>query len=139
MFAIQFMDPYLFWIGSAAVLLVCFGFAVYSTKAVEGARKFFGELILLDQFSPSGLRELRSLWIQWTCFFLLLIAALAGPNATDTPTQARAGALQVQLVFDVSPSMGAEDYRSTLPQTNESKQAGAMYQWGTRLDAARFI
>jgi hypothetical protein len=139
MFAIQFMDPYLFWIGVPLVLLAGIALAWYSTKSIEGARKFYGDLALLDLFTPRSAKQTRSLWAQWILFFAILIAAAAGPNATDTPELAQAGALQVQVVIDVSPSMGAEDYRPFIKPALGQTVPTAMYQWGTRIDMAKQI
>lgn len=136
---IQFMDPYLFWIGAPIVLGLGFALAWYSTKSIEGARKFYGELALLDLFTPRNERATKSLWAQWVALALLILAAAAGPNASDTPTMAEAGSLQVQFVFDVSNSTDAEDYRAHMPVPQGQVAPSPMYQWGTRIDMAKLI
>lgn len=136
---IQFMDPYLFWIGAPCVLLAGLALAWYSTKLTVSARAFFGDLALLGPLSPKTVTQTRSLWAQWILFFMLLLAAAAGPNASSTPTLARAGALQVVMVVDVSNSCGAEDYRPYMPVPAGSTAPGLMYQFGTRCDMAKLI
>jgi len=111
---ISFMDPLLFWIGAPTVLLLGCAMAWYNTKGVEQARKFYGTEALLDLFSPRNFVQMRALWAQWILFFLVIVAAAAGPNASSTPTLARAGALQVEAIYDVSNSMNAEDYEHTI-------------------------
>lgn len=139
MFSIQFMDPYLFWVGVPLVLGLGIALAWYSTKLIEGARRFYGDLALLDLFSPANSTQTRSIWAQWIAVFLLILTAAAGPNMNDTPTLAEAGSLQVQIVVDVSPSAGAEDYRRFLPVPPGHPGANPMYQFGTRLDMMKRI
>lgn len=134
---IQFMDPYLFWIGVPIVLVSGLALSWYSTKAIEGARKFYGDLALLDLFTPRSQKQTRSIWAQWILFFMVLVAAAAGPNASDTPSMVRAGAVQVMFLIDVSPSGGAEDYRPYIEAPPGKSVPTQMYQWGTRIDMAK--
>jgi len=113
--------------------------AWYNTKGVEQARKFYGTEALLDLFSPRNFVQMRALWAQWILFFLVIVAAAAGPNASSTPTLARAGALQVEAIYDVSNSMNAEDYRAYDKPAPGDSMPTAMYQWGTRIEHAKRI
>lgn len=139
MFGISFMVPYLFWIGAPLVLLAGLALAWYSTKLTESTRSYFGELALLGPLSPKTVKQTRSLWAQWIALFVILITAAAGPSGTSTPTLAKAGALQVMMVYDVSLSCGAEDYRAFIPAPPGKQIPGAMYEWGTRCDMAKLI
>jgi len=139
MLGISFMVPYLFWIGAPLVLLAGLALAWYSTKLTESTRSYFGELALLGPLSPKTVKQTRSLWAQWIAFFVILVTAAAGPSGNDTPSLARAGALQVMMVYDVSNSCGAEDYRAYVPPAPGQEVPGSMYAWGTRCDMARLI
>ena len=109
---------------------------IYNDVALEGARRLWGDHILLNAFSPKDRVQSTLLWLQWLTLVLALTVALFGPNISRSPEMVPAGAVQVQFVYDVSPSMGAEEYRAFLPSRDGRAVPGSAFQWGTRIDAA---
>jgi hypothetical protein len=101
-------------------------------------RQLWEDHVQLDKLSPTSKWQNRSLWFQWVVLLEVLLLALAGPNFSTMPEMVAAGAVQVQFLYDVSPSMGAEDYRSFLPAPPGGTIPDAAYAWGTRLDAAKY-
>jgi hypothetical protein len=49
-----------------------------------------------------------------------------------------AGSVQAEFIFDVSNSMGAQDYRPYLPLPEGMTKPDPSFQWGTRVDAAKY-
>lgn len=133
---VQFMNPHLVWVWGPIVLVLGFLISWYNLRALEGARKYWEELIVLKEGSPLNRRQSISLYAQWIAFFELLVLALAGPNVSKDPLMVPAGAVQVEIIYGVSPSEGAEDYRPFLPPPRGGLPDPA-YRWGTRLDAAK--
>jgi hypothetical protein len=138
MFNIQWMAPQALWLGLPALAVFGLGLAWYNLKVLGGARDLWGERVMLDQFSPTSPQQSRSLWGQWLGLIMCLVIALGGPNLSTLPEMVRAGAVQVQFVFDVSNSMAAEDYRPFLPAPAGQVMPSKVMQWGTRLDAAKY-
>ncbi|MGH9550172.1 MAG: hypothetical protein ACRD3W_12395, partial [Terriglobales bacterium] len=139
MLQIHFMDPWILWFW--APMLACHvGILAWLNHIrTQGVRELWGDRLLLDAFSPRTKTQSLSLWAHWLVFSLIMAAALAGPNVDSAPDMVPAGAVQVEFVYDVSPSQAAEDYRSFLPAPRGSLLAPSRdFQWGTRLDAAKF-
>lgn len=137
MLDIKFMDPHVLWVWVPITLVLGGAFALYNLRALKGARELWGDHVFLKQFSPRNDRESLSLWAQWLSFVAVLVFALAGPHLSTAPDMVPAGSVQVEFVYDVSPSMGAEDYRAFLPAPEGGTIPDPAFQWGTRLDAAK--
>lgn len=139
MFDIKFMDPHVIWVWVPIVAVLGGAFAWYNLRTLDGARKLWGDYVFLKQFSPRNSAQGFSLWVQWVSLILVLVFALAGPHISQAPDMVPAGAVQVEFVYDVSPSMAAEDYRPYLPAPEGGRKPDNAYQWGTRLDAAKYF
>jgi hypothetical protein len=130
--------PLLVW-GESLALILILVIAFYNTRSVDAARRSWDGLMSAGKFAPRSSKDLWKLWFRWWLLFAIMVATLAGPNATDTPDEVRAGAVQVEFAIDVSNSMCAEENRPFLkPEAGES-MPGSMYQWGTRIDQAKRI
>jgi von Willebrand factor type A domain len=138
MLNIQFMDPHVLWVWVPITLVLGGAFAWYNLRTLSGARELWGDHVFLKQFSPRNTVQNLSLWTQWLAFLQVLVIALAGPHLSTAPDMVPAGAVQVEFVYDVSPSMVAEDYRGFLPAPDGGIIPDKGFQWGTRLDAAKF-
>lgn len=138
MLNVRFMDPTVLWVWVPIVLVLGGAFAWYNLRTLEGARQLWGDHIFLKQFSPRNAAQTKSLWLQWLCFVVVLVIALAGPQVSTAPDMVPAGSTEVEFVYDVSPSMGAEDYRPFLPAPEGQSMPDKSFQYGTRLDAAKY-
>lgn len=139
MLNIKFMDPSVLWVWVPIVLILGGALAWYNLRALNGARELWGDHIFLKQFSPTNSAQSKRLWAMWVGFVLILVVALAGPQLSTTPDMVPAGSVEVEFVYDVSPSMAAEDYRAFLPAPDGGSIPDKAFQWGTRLDAAKYF
>lgn len=137
MLDIRFMDPTVLFVWVPLVLALGGAFAWYNLRTLEGARQLWGEHVFLSQFSPRNKLQTFSLWGQWVAFAFILVVALAGPQLTSAPDMVPAGSTEVEFIYDVSPSMAAEDYRAYLPAPEGQAMPDKAFQFGTRLDAAK--
>jgi hypothetical protein len=72
---------------------------------------------------------------------VLLCIAAADPFEPNSATVVPEGTLQIAAAFDVSPSMGAEDYRDVLPTETGPDGSRIMPTgpWGSRLMVAKWL
>jgi hypothetical protein len=108
-----------------------------SVRATITARRAYSEERLLDRFGRrfSARSQVISL-AAWCLATALLVVAASGPTANHAPQHAAAGSLQVVITFDVSKSVGAEDYKNSIPKQYRDRYYGAH---GTRLDKAKQV
>ncbi len=139
MLNIKFMDPSVLWVWVPITLILGGALAWYNLRALNSARELWGDHIFLKQFSPKNSAQSKRLWAMWVGFVLILVVALAGPQLSTTPDMVPAGSVEVEFVYDVSPSMAAEDYRAFLPAPDGGSIPDKAFQWGTRLDAAKYL
>lgn len=134
---LEFMSPQIFW-WLVPCATICLLLAWHNLSVQDGMRKYWGEAPLLDAFSPRNREQSVRLWLQWVAFVLGLIFCLAGPNVSQAPEMVQSGAVQAEFIFDASRSMGAEDYRPYLPVADGVRTPDNSFQWGTRVDAAKY-
>ncbi len=138
MLNLRFMDPSVLWVWVPMTIVLGGAFAWYNLRALDSARELWGDHIFLKQFSPQNSAQSKRLWAMWVGFVLILVVALAGPQLSTTPDMVPAGSVEVEFVYDVSPSMAAEDYRAFLPAPDGLSIPDKAFQWGTRIDAAKY-
>jgi len=122
------------WIWVLAAMAVTGLFAAYNLRVQESTRGFWGDRLVLNEFSPRTRNEGIRLWIKWMLVIGALVTALFSPNMTDMPQVSEAGSVQLENVFDTSPSEAAEDTRAFYAALSGEKDPGPDYQYGTRLD-----
>lgn len=100
-------------------------------------RKQYAEPSLLARYSrtPHMVAQLPSLAV-WLTATACLVIASAMPVIASAPHKVQAGSLDVVVAFDVSQSMGAEDYKNTIPDEYRTAFFGAH---GSRLDEAKYV
>jgi hypothetical protein len=138
MFNIKFMDPQVLWLWVPLIASSSGVLAWYNWRAMDIARQFWGDRFMLNRFSPTNGFQSRVLWGEWLAFLLIAALSLSGPNISQLPEMVPAGSTQVEFIYDVSPSMAAEDYRAFLPPPPDGMPDSA-FQFGTRLDAAKYF
>lgn len=134
MFGITFQTP--LFIGGAVVLsLLAASFWWVGYRARLAARALYGEARLVDRHSPPLNLRREVLYLSgYTATMLLLGLAAAGPVMQGSPVSVSAGALDVVVVTDVSPSMASEEYRSFMPSRDGLEPSQVRGAYGSRLD-----
>lgn len=120
------------WLLAAA----CWWIALRSQRAM---RELYGERELVDAYTRRESRRAVGLQLTgWLAVVTLLMVAIAHPVTRDEPHSVAAGSVRVVAVLDVSKSMGAEDYRDTMPVENGDRQAALLGPHGSRLAMAKY-
>jgi hypothetical protein len=127
------------WMWVLASMALTALIAVYNVKVVESTRDFWGDRLVLGEFSPVSRNQSISLWAQWVVIVACLVTACFSPNLTALPQMVEAGAVEWQNVFDVSNSQGAQDTRPYYAALSGEKDPGAIYEWGTRIDTNKAL
>jgi Ca-activated chloride channel family protein len=107
-----------------------------SVRSTRNARQAYSEARLDGLRQRFSRRSHLPSLVAWCAVSALLVVAAAGPQASRAPQHARAGSLQVVVAFDVSKSVGAEDYKGSIPKEYLDKYFGAH---GSRLDKAKQV
>jgi len=127
----------LLWLPLAWLLTAaCWWIAVRSQMVL---RQRYGERDLVDAYTRRESR--RSIGLQlsgWLAVVTLLVVAIAHPVTKDEPHSVAAGSVRVVVALDVSKSMGAEDYRQTMPVEDGDSQAALIGPHGSRLAMAKY-
>ncbi|PZM85915.1 MAG: hypothetical protein DKT66_00475 [Candidatus Melainabacteria bacterium] len=134
MFGITFQTP--LFIGGAFLLSVLASFFWWlGFRARKAARAAYGEAGLVNRHSrPLNLRMEMLHLCGYTAVILLLGLAAAGPVKQGSPVSVSAGAVDVVVVTDVSPSMASEEYRSFMPVRDGLEPSRVPGAYGSRLD-----
>jgi hypothetical protein len=130
---IQWTD-YHWWMWVLAAMALTVLVAYYNLRVLDNTRGYWGDRLVLEQFSPRSRGQSISLWTQWVLFVAMLSIACFSPNITTKPQMVEAGAVEWQNVFDVSPSQAAEDTRPFYGALSGESDPGSIFQWGTRLE-----
>lgn len=134
MFGITFQTP-LFIGGSVVLSLLAASLWWVGFRARLAARASYGEARLVDRHSsPLNLRTEVLYFSGYTATMLLLGLAAAGPVMQGSPVSVSAGAIDVVVVTDVSPSMASEEYRSFMPSRDGLEPSQVRGVYGSRLD-----
>lgn len=121
----------------AALLAIGFAASLWwaGYRARKAARASYGEARLIDRHSnPLNTRREFLNFCGYACALLFLGLAAAGPVVEGAPVSARAGAVEVVVVTDVSRSMASEEYRHFMPSRNGIEAAQVVGAYGSRLD-----
>jgi Ca-activated chloride channel family protein len=134
MFGIALQTPLA--IGGAMILsLLAASFWWVGYRARIAARASYGEARLVDRHSPPLNLRREVLYLSgYTATMLLLGLAAAGPVMQGSPLSVSAGAVDVVVVTDVSPSMASEEYRSFMPSRDGLEPSQVRGAYGSRLD-----
>lgn len=139
MFGITLQAPEYLGAGLLAVLL-CGLFLRAGYRAREQARVSYGEPRLVDHYSRP-LNPLNELFIfcGYALVFLFLGLTAAAPVVQGAAVRARAGALDVVVVSDVSRSMASEEYRPFMPERQGVPAHEVPGAYGSRLDFVKHM
>lgn len=108
-----------------------------SVRATMAARRLYSDERLLNRLSKRlTVRSQVPALVSWLLAVVLLVVSAAGPTLAQAPQHAKAGSLQVIITFDVSKSVGAEDYKSSIDPQYRDKYYGGH---GSRLDKAKEV
>jgi hypothetical protein len=135
---IQWTDPH-WWVWVLVATVLTLNFAAYNLKVLDVTRDYWGERLILNEFSPRTRKESISLWLQWVLILDLLVLCCFNPNLSTMPQTVEAGAVEWQNVFDVSNSQAAEDTRPFYGALTGEQDPGPLFQWGTRLDTNKAL
>jgi hypothetical protein len=127
------------WAWVLASIFVTALFAVYNLRVVDSTRDYWGDRLVLGEFSPRTRKQSIMLWAQWVGLVGLIVTACFSPNLTALPQMVESGAVEWQNVFDVSNSQGAQDTRPYYAALTGEKDPGPVYQWGTRIDTNKAL
>jgi len=108
-----------------------------AVRAYQRSRDLYGESRLVDNYS--GKFRLRSeifTLSAWLAVAVLLSLSAAGPVMQGAPERAQSGSLDVVVAVDVSTSMGAEDYKDSIPADVLDNFVSGH---GSRLDEAKYL
>lgn len=139
MFGITFLAPQYLGAGLVAVLLSAL-FLHAGYRARKAARASYGEPLLVDRHSrPLNVRKELIVSCNYALVIMLLSLTAAAPVMQGTAVKARAGAVDVVVVSDVSRSMASEEYRPFMPgrQGVPAQQVAGAY--GSRLDFVKHM
>lgn len=139
MFGITFQTP--LFIGGALLLSVVASiFWWLGFRARQAARAAYGEAVLVNRYSsPLNPRKEVLFLSGYTATMLLLGIAAAGPVMQGSPVSVSAGAIDVVVVTDVSPSMASEEYRSFMPGRDGLEPSQVPGAYGSRLDFVKHM
>jgi hypothetical protein len=133
------------WMNNSGILTWCLVTAIvgcliawYNLSMLEGARRFWGDSIVFNRFSPRNRRQRITLWALWIALFEVLIISHGGPNLTTAPKTVPAGSTQVMFDYDGSNSSAAQPGRQYFAAMSGEKDPGQQFQWGTNLDIEKF-
>jgi hypothetical protein len=138
MLNIEWMNPRVITTWGLPLLGVCGLLFWYSWRVLRNTHQLWEDQLVLGAFSPRTRWQLACLCGQWLGIVICLVLVLAGPNFVDGVKTVPAGGAKVIFAFDGSNSFAAEDTRPFYGQLVGEKDPGLKYQWGTRLDTARY-
>lgn len=121
-----------------AVLLVALVLVFGYINLLVLRRSYADEAHLKRTAPKPGLAFLVAKALSYGLATFLLMVALAEPYEPNRPTVVPAGSIHLVAAFDVSNSMGAEDYRDALPTEKlpDGTPIKPVGYWGTRLQVA---
>ncbi len=137
--AVFFFRPAVLLLGPPLVLATVLAYYLNYRSRVK-ARRRYGDEKLLSRFSrPISLRRERLVSFGWALAMTLLVVAGAGPGIPDSPISVQQGTLHIVVVSDVSNSMRAEDYRSSMPMKDGVPPEQVRAPYGSRLDMVKSL